>query len=304
MHLNRESSEKSSMNSRRTEYPSCRGPRLLLLYLGLAAIITVTGCARKPWRQPIAADDRSAVLQVIDEIRQTESQRSTCFDTDVNIFFTSHVKNRAISGYMLLMQPASVKFISSNPLGQPLFAFVSDRRHFQYVNTFEQLFVDGEVAAFADLYDIPPVAYSAPWGKWLTGRLPATASVTAIRRDASHHGVWVTVADERATEQREQTAAGLEHLLIDMDNKLLLGRIFTDHDGAIAARISYDNWLDSTSGLLSRQPGRITVTELDYGGELVLEFSNLQPLDFCSVKDFYLRRPPNYRYEPLPSNKH
>lgn len=280
------------MNCRATEFHS--QPRLgTLILVSLAIMVTVTGCARKPWRQPIAEDSRGMMLQVVDEMRQADAQRATCIDADVDIFYTNHLKSQAINGYMQLMQPASVKLISSNPLGQPLIAFVSDGNSIQFVNTFDQFFTDGNLKDFAELYEIPQVAYERGWGNWLTGRLPSKGDVTALRQDEAQRGIWVSIAATEATTPLN------EHLLINPEKKLLLGRIYTDDKDNIDARVDYSNWLPGSSGDPSPQPGQITITHLDYGGKLLLRFADLREMEYCSGRDFILHRPPGYRYEPL-----
>lgn len=286
------------MNSKTTEARDRHLLRRLLIIIGLAVLAISTGCARKPWREPLAAPQRDDVLQVLAELRKGEADRGTCIDSDVNIFFTSTVKNRAVSGYMQLAQPASVKFITANPLGQPLVAFVSDGRKVQFVNTFEKYYTDGDLAVFARLFDLPPAAYASDWGKWLTGRLPAADRITDIRQDESQHGVWVSFAAPTGKEEHPVT----EHLLLDPEKRQMLGRVFTDVSGSIAARISYSDWLPADADNRSRQPGKITISELDYGGRLELRFSSLQPMDPCTSKNFTLPRPPGYRYEPLPED--
>lgn len=277
--------------------------RMLMLCALLTLMATAAGCAKKPWRQPIAEDRQALVLQVIDEMRQEETRRSGCIDSDVDLFFTSRMKNRAISGYLRLMQPTSIKFISSNPLGQPLIAFASNGSGMQFVNTFEQYFMDGDLAAFAELYEIPAIAYTSSWGKWLTGRLPEATAITAIRQDESNRGFWVSFAAKAESGSGKAADPVVEHLLIDLDNRLLLGRIFTDSKGGIEARISYSDWLRGGPEQLSRQPGRITITELDYGAEIVVKFSALEPMEYCSGKDFNLSRPAGYRHAPVPTDR-
>lgn len=291
------------MNSRLKAFFTEAHRSTILLAIALTVLVSVAGCARKPWREPLAEDNRKVILEVMDEMRQAETQRSNCIDSDINVFFTSHVKNRAISGYVQLMQPAFIKFVSSNPFGQPLFAFVSDGQRVQLVNTFEQLFTDRNLTTFARIYDIPPFIFVSEWGKWLTGRLPAKQPITAIRQDESHHGVWVSLAGNKDAARGQSTGNILEHLLIDPENKRISGRVFTDSNGTIQARIHYSDWLEGNGDNLSRQPGQITVTDLDYGGELVLKFSDLQAMESCSNNDFTLRKPPGYRYDPLPAEK-
>ena len=272
-----------------------------LLLIALALCTLPAGCARKPWGQTITGDRFSATLDILEEMRQAEALRSTCIDADVNIFLTSTVKNRAISGYVRLMQPSSVKFITSNPLGQPLVAFVSDGHTVQFVNTIKSYYTDGSLPSFAKAFDIPEVAYTSNWGTWLTARLPLARTVSEIREDEEKRGIWVGVTDQAKDHEHGTSQPVREHVLIDPVKKIVLERAFTRANGTIDARVSYTNLLPETPAAEPLQPGKITISGLDYDGRLTLEFSTLQSLDNCRTDNFRLTKPPGYYYQPLPA---
>jgi hypothetical protein len=289
------------MNSRQTELLTGYFTRSVVAMFAIAATLSLSACARKPWREPLADDDRRTVLQVIDEIRERDAGRSDCIDSDVNIFFTSHLKNRAVSGYVQLMQPNSVKFVSSNPFGQPLFAFVNTGSFFQFVNTLEQYVMDGDLNEFARMHDVPLFAVTSSWGQWLTARMPEADDIVDIRQDSSDRGIWVSISSRMSnTAGNESQKQRTEHLLIDRENKMLLGRIFTDAYDRTEAEINYSDWLSDASEEERRQPGMIRISGLDYGGEIILKFSALQTMEGCTINDFYLQRPMGYQYLPLP----
>jgi len=289
------------MNSRKSRRRNDR-PAQVLLFAGLAILSLSWGCARKPWGEPIAGDRYSATIAMLEEMRIAETKRSACIDADVNIFLTSTVKNRAVSGYVQLMQPSSVKFVSSNPLGQPLVAFVSDGKTVQFVNTIDGYFTDGTLASFAKTFDIPKVASESDWGTWLTGRLPRGTTVTEIREDEKQRGIWIGVADHAVKKGSDIGGVIREHVLIDPEKRVVLERAFTNTNGAIDARVSYADLLPETAVATPLQPGTITISGLDYSGKLVLEFSALQAMENCRTSGFTLQRPPGYTYQPLPAN--
>jgi len=273
-----------------------------LLLTALALLSLTSGCARKPWGNPIADARYPATIEMLEEMRRDEALRSNCIDADVNIFLTSTVKNRAVSGYVQLMQPSSVKFVTANPLGQPLVAFVSDGHTVQFVNTIDGYYTDGSLPSFAKAFDIPKVAYTSDWGTWLTARLPRATTVTEIREDEENRGIWIGVADQAMKHEPGSTGPAREHVLIDPEKKIVLERAFTDTNGSIDARVSYANLLSETADAAPRQPGKITISGLDYSGKLVLEFSALQAIENCRISSFQLKRPPGYYYQPLPDN--
>jgi hypothetical protein len=216
------------------------------------------------------------------------------------IHFTSHLKNRSVSGYLLVAHPDSIKFITSNPFGQPVFAVVSRNGMVNFVNTLEQLFVRGSLSEFAQLYEIPAVSTSTPWGAWLTARFtPDAGTPLDVHSDAEGTGVWVSFHNQ----DRDGRGAGeatREHLLIDPKSKRILSRLLTDTDSAVLVRIDYSDWLKT----MENQPGTITVSELDYGGKAVIEFSAPQEVTGCSRRDFMLNQPVGYRYYPLADDAH
>lgn len=270
-----------------------------LTYILLAALVSLSGCARKPWRAPVTDNTQALAIATMEDIRFQEEQRATCYDAKVQAFFTSHIRNQAVSGYTQFMQPDSVKFISSNPLGQPIFAFVSIGKSFQLVNTLEQLFTQGDLSALATYYSLPPIARSSNWTNWLTGHLPVNATITDIREDKDRRGVWVSTLENKQKQDASKEDILSEHLLIDIENRRLATRIITDQADATQVRISYSGWVGEEQGQLAGLPGKITLTELDYGGKLVLNMSELQTMSYCNGKDFTLRQPPGYRYKPL-----
>lgn len=269
-----------------------------LVIFSLVIVVSLTSCARKPWRESLQDSERLAVTKALNDIREGETSRSNCVDADLNIFFTSHLKNRAVSGYVQIMQPSYLKFIVSNPLGQPLFAFTTDGSQFNQLDTSQQQFLDGDLQAFARIYDTPAFVYNRSWGKWLTARLPESELITEIRFDSEERGSWVTIVDQNKinTDNHQKTAT--EHLLIDSDNSRLLSRIFTTESGDIEAELTYSDWSPENRW----QPGKITIEGLDYGSKIVLDFTDVSDLEYCRTADFQLRRPTGYQHIPVWEN--
>lgn len=259
----------------------------------LIAISLVAGCAPKPWHDLVSDDGRTAMLDVLDEIIEAQISRPRCFDADVKVFLTSWVKNRAADGYAQVMAPDTVKFVTSNPFGQPVFAFVGNRQQFQYVNTINRIYLDGDINEFANIYEFPLEDFSGPWGDWLSGRIPAdNARIVEMRADSSDKGVWVSYAPQA---EAEKIVPANEHLLIDPEHKQLLARTIADNKGKIIARIDYYN----RSAPPLSQPQKLKVTRLAYGAELEVQFSNLMAMESCENQDFFIKRPAGYIYQHL-----
>lgn len=265
--------------------------RLSPLLVATILLLLIPGCARKPWQQPIDGNRLDNTLSVVEQMRREEAARSNCIDADVAIYYTSTITDRAVSGYVLLMQPQSVKFVTANPLGQPVFALVSDGGQVQFVNTLESLYAAGEAQEFAESYSIPRIALASDWGTWLTARLPRQKDIITIREDADGRGLWL--------EMNGKNAAFREQVLLDTDRRQVVERAFTSPSGTIEARLVYEDLLPETSNGKSIQPGTITISELDYSGKVILKFSRLQTVEDCRPSDFRLRRPPGYNLQRL-----
>lgn len=80
--------KRNLMISRPSNYPSLtrrRTPALVITF-SLIVIVSLSSCARKPWRDPLNDTERFAVLKTLNEIRNNEALRSNCIDADLNIF--------------------------------------------------------------------------------------------------------------------------------------------------------------------------------------------------------------------------
>ena len=249
----------------------------------LLILLLLSGCARKPWGDPFAEADNRLFTGLFEDMRSEEKQCPACSDGDINVFLTSRVGKRAAAGYFQLMQPDHIKFIASNPLGQPLLIFTSDGESFQYINTIERLSLAGGVTPFFQTLDAPPALVSSSWGRWLTGRLPLTGTVETVRPDDHDRGVWLTISSAAGDRQQE-------HLLIDPENRLLLSRIVTEQ-GNIVMQIDYPGNDQDGGNSRCRLPETLHVSGLDYGAELTLTISKPGEYSGCSPADFILRVP-------------
>ena len=261
------------------------------VYLPLVLLLLLSGCAGKPWGDPVAELENIRFTDLFEEMRQREKQCPACSDGDINIFLKSRVASRAAAGYFQLMQPDHIKFVASNPFGQPLLIFTSDGQSFQYINTLERLSLAGAVTPFFQNLDAPPALASSSWGRWLTGRLPPSGSVETARQDDLGRGVWLTISP--AGDEGQQ-----EHLLIDPEKRQLLSRIVTEKSKTIM-QIDYPGndrvGTDDPCGL----PETLHVSGLDYGAELTLEILKPGEYDGCGPADFILRVPQDYLHREI-----
>jgi hypothetical protein len=255
---------------------------IILLLLSLL----FNGCATKPWTSQVSEDETAFFTQTFEKMQQRDASCFSCLDAETTLFWDGPANDQSITGFLQLMLPASLKFGVINPLGQPLYALVSDGQEFQSINTSLKLHTIGTLSSLATQYEIPESLLSENWGYWLTGRLQEKgASIETIRRDGSGRGVWITVRY-----QNEKTLAG-SHLLIQPETKQLLTRILVDTEGETIATISYDG----RSGEDDCAPvSRVTISDLPYRSKLSISFTKI--LTDCSftAANFKLKVPRDY----------
>ncbi|MGB5230174.1 MAG: hypothetical protein WBN83_01475 [Desulfoprunum sp.] len=271
----------------KTDNPAARLFLSLVLLLFLAG-----GCAKKPWQEDLGPDRGKAVEQVFRRMQQRDAACLPCLDGNAVMSMKNHLETRSLSGYIQTMLPDSIKFIASNPLGQPLFAVTTDGLDFTTLNTSKRTAMSGRLASYALLHDIPPAFFSGSWGEWLTGRIDQGRQESlSFRADGEGRGTWVSFST---------TLGGNEtttHLLVDIDQSLLLTRILEDGKGRILAEITYGEW-EEVGGC--RQPAQITMRQLAFGGEISLGLTDLQANETCRERDFVLPIPAGFTRRLLP----
>ena len=259
--------------------------RLTLILLALF----LHGCAGKPWSSPVAENETAPITRTFTEMQQRDASCSCCLDAKTTLSWDGPGEDRAIAGFLQLMLPTSLKFVVLNPLGQPLYALVSDGQEFQSINTTLKQHVIGKISALATKYQIPSALLSENWGYWLTGRLQEKgAMIETIRRDSSGRGVWITM------QYPEDAALARTHLLIQPETRQLLARVLVDHQGDTIATITYDgrNGQDTCA-----PASRVTITDLPYGSKLRIDFAEILTDRSFTPANFRLKVPANYDLE-------
>jgi hypothetical protein len=262
------------------------------LPVGLFLLVTlaISGCARKPWTDPLEGDQFSETGHLIDTLVREDQACGKSLDGDLALFYSDPLEKKALSGFLQFSMPASYKFVVSNPFGQPVLAIAGDQRSYQAINVPEQKYLAGSVRSFGLRNDLPVDILKGSWGEWITARnLRSSQSIIAIRRDRDNRGVWISFRHEKSE------PPGLSHLLLEPGSQLPLVRILENGDGTIVAEVTYGDWV--TIGRC-RQPQEINITGLDYGTDIRLKLTNVQLTE--EPKQFHLPVPPGYAQQLLP----
>ncbi len=226
------------------------------------------------------------IRQIFEEMLVRDSSCFGCMDARVRVFWDGLGEARSISGFLQLMLPSAVKFVVTNPLGQPLYAMVSDGRDFQSINTPLRQHTSGNISALMRQYGIPVPLFSDQWGYWLTGRLHEQgAGIEAIRQDEAGRGVWLTMR------YPGEEAPAHSHLLLQPETRRLLSRILVDGQGETIATLSYDY---GTAHGDCPVVSRLSIIGLPYGSKLSIEFAEVLTDQVFSASRFRLKVPPGY----------
>lgn len=281
----------------------------IILFISL----TLFGCAGKPWTDPVGEKDRESFETLFYEMHKRDSQCACCLETEITLSWNTPMEKKAMAGHLQIMAPSAIKFIMSNPLGQPLYALVSNGNTFQAVNTVTRKYQRGSFDSLMLRYEAPRPLLSSNWVSFLTGRLQmSNPQITEIRNDREKRGVWVTI------HYRDGGREKMNHLLIDPVGKKLVKRVLVEKqvkkggyemggEEAVSSKrnviektvavINYNNWLSKSNCPV---PTNIQITESSFDSELNILLSKITTDAELTSDDFKIKPPPGYFQQFLP----
>jgi hypothetical protein len=231
-------------------------------------IIILAGCAQPPpWQDPLNETDANQLSQELDQLSLEGQNCRNTLEGDLKLTYHDPLRTIALQGFLRLAPTGRFRFVSSNPLGQPVFIVAGDTTSFQSIGTLQRRYLAGNLTSFALRFDIPLSLVQANWWKWLTA-YPAQDEFDASSAyyDREEQGYWVSPAGEGNKE------GGSSYILVEPQNSQILSRIVTDKDSAIVARIDYQDYQDIGQ---CRQPQRFIISKLAYGAELTIELHDI-----------------------------
>lgn len=278
-------------------YPLMREIGVSLVML---LVLLLSGCAGKPWSSPIADHETAAIALIFENMQRRDASCFASMDAKVLLTWEGPGGAHSLSGYLQLLLPSSMKFVVSNPLGQPVYALVSNGQEFQSINTALKQHVIGQLGSLARDHDVPEALLSAHWGYWLTGRLwEEGAVIDAMHQDDSGRGVWITLRYPITKEPSDMTGV-TNYLLINPGRQQLLARMLVDDKGETVATISYEE-REKGEELVRQEwergcapATRIIITDLPYRSLLTLHFSEIVTDRSFSANTFRLKIPAGY----------
>lgn len=280
-------------------------PITAILFLTL---LVLSGCGGKPMTSLLNEKDSKAAATIFEQIQDRDAGCSCCLETDIIISLDTPIEKRAIDGYLHLMNPFIIKYIITNPFGQPLFVVVSNGKTFESINTFKRQFMSGSLRSLFLYHNVPTSMFFFNWGAYLTGRLQRDSwELEEIRNDRDDRGIWFTLRLLSGNKKRKN------HLLIDTLEKKLLTRIIVDEhpkiqevlendnepvfEDKIVAVINYSNWVKESGCLL---PTKLNMTGFAFNSEIAIKLSNISIYSKQKQKRFKIKPPAGYYLQYLP----
>lgn len=258
------------------------------LLIAALACILFSGCAGQRWDEPFPEDEQDKIVELISAMQKVEKECPDSLDADAQMFWKSPLDDWAVEGYLQLLSPSFLKFIISNPLGQPVFAFASNGDEFQILKPNQYQHIRGNVRSLAIRKEIPQILAQGDWFAYLTGRLPAgSLEVVEVNQDASDNSIWLRLSPAGSD-------TTLEHAWTHVDplQGFVLGYLFLDGKGATLAEIVYGNQQDRDDSCTPRD--EITISELPWGAKIMIKLKDINDRNQLGEKEFSLPVPAGY----------
>ena len=273
-----------------------RSPLYDVFFLFL--LFSISSCAGKQWTDTLEKKEAEPVETLFYQMRDRDAQCPCCLNADIAVSLGTPMEKKSIGGFLQLMDPSNIKFIMTNPLGQPVFAFVINGRTFQSINTIQRKYLSGSLDSFMLHHDIPLSLLSNNWADYLAGRLQqGPLEVVEIRNDREKRGVWITIRFTDGDKKRKN------YLLIDTVEKKLLTRIIVDEQDTsggseqTVAIITYDGWLSDKNCPI---PTRLRISGFSFGYEIDIQLTEISTDAKLDRNTFKIKPPPGYLRQFLP----
>lgn len=265
--------------------------RDIIRLLCVFAILASGGCARQPWADPAGEEEYSSITMQLDLLTMKSNECREMLEADLLLSYNDPLRSYGLQGYLRISPSGEFRFISSNPLGQPLFVVSGDSSSFQSINTLERRYLAGSLRSFALRQDVPLALVEAKWWEWLTGSLiPPANSEHVIRHDRDARGFWVSFHNENSK------AHGQENILIEPQSGRIISRLLTDADKTLA-RLDYEEYQDVNQ---CSQPTRLSIHDLYFGAELTIELHDVTHSSEDAALNERLPIPRGYSRQYLP----
>ncbi len=266
----------------------------ILAFNYLLICILCTSCAQKRWTETLSEDENRTMEQLVAAMQEKEQLCPQSLDADMRLFWKGPVASRAVEGYLQLLAPSSMKFIVSNPLGQPVFAFSGNGKMFQILQPTKQTHIRGGVRSLAIRYQMPLVITQGDWFAYMTSRLPVhKVTIIETTQDRNSNTVWL-----RFTDTSKQKRDSQSYLHLDQQKEEVLGYLFLDKAGETLAEISYPGKKEGSTYCPVQT--EVKVSELPWDAEIRIKLEDISNTNQLNESDFPLPVPSGFTTQIWP----
>ncbi len=255
--------------------------------------LILSSCAQKPWDELLTEEETKSVESILRTMQQQEQNCFQSFETDMKMFWKTPAGDSAVEGYLALHSPSSIKFIVTNPLGQPLFAFAGNGKSFQILKTAEKKHIRGNVRSLAIRNNVPLLLAQGDWFAYLSGRVPLRKLTVEESAKGIDDSIWLKIVTAKGP-----YTTGSIHLQIDPLKKELLSYLFLDDNGDVLAEITYGE------GKAGKAPcaihTEIRVAGLPWGAAVRIKLENISAYNQFNKTDFSLPVPKSFNTQLWP----
>ena len=260
----------------------------------LLLFLLLSGCAQKRWEDPFTEDENSAMQSLLRDMQQQEQQCFKSYDADITLHWQSPAGDNAVAGYLRLLSPSLIKYIVSNPLGQPVFALAADGKSFQMLKPTERLHIRGNVRSLAIRNKIPLLLAQGDWFAYIAGRLPTRQLIVEeSAKDTTDNSVWLKLRTLKG-----KYTTGSIYLQIEPGKRKLLSYLFVDDDEEVLAEIRYGNKLEGKTPCAV--PTEIQISKLPWGTSVGIKLENISGFNQFSSVGFALPVPKGFNTQLWP----
>jgi hypothetical protein len=161
---------------------------LVLLFSLLLFSFANTSCTKKPWVDPLEEKLGDSIKTTLAEKAHSYQYCPKGFYADATIRIETVLKTQSFSGFLQVLRPNHMKVVGTNPLGQPVLAFITDSKSFQSLNTLKKEMSLGKLSTLALKHDLSPELLENNWANKIYGLLPLSISQETLHNDVNSEG--------------------------------------------------------------------------------------------------------------------
>lgn len=112
------------------------------------SVFLLSGCSLQLTPRRVAEPVAARVAQRFADL-QRRADKCRAFEADAEVSYDSLLKEMTVSGFVVVMRPAAIRFVAMTPFGQPLLIVASDGERVQYIDVPHQSAYEGVAGAAA-----------------------------------------------------------------------------------------------------------------------------------------------------------